>query len=169
MDLPSAGQLALSLMQHHGLVDAGWTFRFNQRKRSLGLCRYADQRIELSAPFVTRNDESEVRDVILHEIAHALTPLPEAPEVSTPRTRSTKTARADFSPHGPEWKATCLRIGANPHRINTTAVAPAGRYQARCPGCQTVHHRHRKPAQGRTYVCRACGSETGRLTFRKVG
>ncbi|MEM9915799.1 MAG: SprT-like domain-containing protein, partial [Planctomycetota bacterium] len=98
MDLPSAGQLALSLMQHHGLADAGWTFRFNQRKRSLGLCNYTTQRIELSAPFVTRNDEPEVRDVILHEIAHALTPPP--PEASTGGTDS-KTGRGGGGPPRP--------------------------------------------------------------------
>ncbi|MEM6854739.1 MAG: SprT-like domain-containing protein [Planctomycetota bacterium] len=168
MDLPSAGQLALSLMQHHGLTGAGWTFRFNQRKRSLGLCNYTTQRIELSAPFVTRNDEPEVRDVILHEIAHALTPPPPPPELSTPRSKS-QNRGADFSPHGPEWKATCLRIGANPNRLNTTAAAPAGKYQARCPGCGTTHHRHRSPVKGRSYLCKACGPDAGRLTFRRVG
>ncbi|MEO0515334.1 MAG: SprT-like domain-containing protein [Planctomycetota bacterium] len=84
MDLPSAGQLAHHLMQTHGLPAAGWTFRFNQRKRTLGLCNFTAKRLELSAPFVTRNDEPQVRDVILHEIAHALNPPPESPPEPPP-------------------------------------------------------------------------------------
>ncbi|MEM9417780.1 MAG: SprT-like domain-containing protein, partial [Planctomycetota bacterium] len=139
MDLPSAGQLAQSLMHTHGLVADGWTFRFNQRKRALGLCNFTTKRIELSAPFVARNDEAEVRDVILHEIAHALTPPP-PPEPATPRAKRAPNppGRAGFTPHGPEWRATCLRIGANPNRLNATAAAPEGKYQAVCPGCQTT-------------------------------
>ncbi|MEM1107600.1 MAG: SprT-like domain-containing protein [Planctomycetota bacterium] len=164
MDLPSAGQLAHALMQTHGLTADGWTFRFNQRKRTLGLCNYTTKRIELSAPFVARNDESEIRDVILHEIAHALTPPEVPPEVSTARTRAKNHAHA-ARPHGPAWQATCLKIGANPHRLNTTAVAPEGKWQAVCPGCQTTHHRHPKPAKGRTYICKTCGPQVGKLRF----
>jgi hypothetical protein len=38
----------------------------------MGVCRYAMKRIELSVHRVERNDEVEVLDTILHEIAHAL-------------------------------------------------------------------------------------------------
>ncbi|MBB6429616.1 SprT family zinc-dependent metalloprotease [Algisphaera agarilytica] len=165
MDLPSAGQLAQSLMHTHGLVAEGWTFRFNQRKRALGLCNYTTKRIELSAPFVARNDEHEVRDVILHEIAHALTPPPTPSKPRAKQSEAPDHHPNTYTPHGPAWRATCLRIGANPNRLNATAAAPEGKYQATCPGCQTTHHRHRKPAKGRTYICKACGPEHGKLTF----
>ncbi|MEM9915042.1 MAG: hypothetical protein AAF911_08780, partial [Planctomycetota bacterium] len=118
--------------------------------------------------FVTRNDEPEVRDVILHEIAHALTPPPK-PRAAEHRDKAPDRFPSPHRPHGPAWKATCLRIGANPNRLNTTAAAPAGKYQARCPGCGTTHHRHRPPAKGRSYLCKACGPDAGRLTFRRVG
>lgn len=176
MDLPSAGHLALSLMQHHGLADAGWTFRFNQRKRTLGLCRFDARRIELSAPFTVRNDEPTIRDVILHEIAHALTPPPpqEYNHSTSERSRLSGTSvpvrpPKNFRPHGPAWRAACKKIGANPDRLNTTAAAPPGKYRATCPGCQSIHHRHRKPAEGRTYSCKACGPERGRLSFTRQG
>lgn len=171
MDLPSAGQLARRLMGQHGL--AGWAFRYNQRKRTLGLCNFTARRIELSAPFVVRNDESEIRDVILHEIAHALTPPP--PEVSSarryaPRRSGTSVPErppTNFQPHGPAWRAMCLKIGANPDRLNTTAATPPGKWRAVCPGCQTTHHRHRKPAKGATYSCKACGPVSGALNFTR--
>ncbi|MEO0515650.1 MAG: hypothetical protein AAF086_10230, partial [Planctomycetota bacterium] len=70
-----------------------------------------------------------------------------------------------YRPHGPQWQATCLRIGANPNRLNSTAAMPAGQYQAVCPGCQTTHHRHRPPAKGRTYLCKACGPKKRKLAF----
>ena len=72
MDLDSAEQIAEHLMTRHGLMGRGWSFAFNRRKRSLGLCHYTARRIELSSHFVEMNDETQVRDTVLHEIAHAL-------------------------------------------------------------------------------------------------
>lgn len=184
MDLPTAGQLAQTLMAEHGLTAAGWTFRFNQRKRALGLCNFTARRVELSAPFTVRNDEPEVRDVLLHEIAHALTPPApgsfrsaarmkkgsgtSVPVSANPPLLPTQSPKSSGGPHGPAWRAMCLKIGANPHRLNTTAAAPPGKWQAVCPGCQTTHHRHRKPAKGRTYICRSCGPQRGVLRFTRA-
>ena len=61
-------ELARGLMRRYGLAE--WEFAFNRRKRSLGLCRYTLRRIELSSHFALAHDATEVRDVILHEIAH---------------------------------------------------------------------------------------------------
>ena len=74
MDLPAARHLAETLLAEHGLstADPPWTFRFNRRKRALGTCHYGPRRIELSSHFVVANDPDEVRDTVLHEIAHAL-------------------------------------------------------------------------------------------------
>ena len=72
MDYSLAQQCANDLMAEHGLTAGGWSFAFNRRKRSLGICNYTGKRIELSSAFVARNDEAAVRDTILHEIAHAL-------------------------------------------------------------------------------------------------
>src|SRR5690606_2786854 len=104
-----AARLARDLMRQHRLH--AWTFAFNRAKRGMGLCRYTDRRIELSIHFVTRNDEAEVRDTILHEIAHALA----GPEAG----------------HGERWKRQCLAIGATPERCGSAAM-PAGRWRALC-------------------------------------
>ena len=58
-------------MTRHGLH--GWAFRFNRCKQAMGLCVYHRRSIELSIYFVERdNPVEEIRDTILHEIAHAL-------------------------------------------------------------------------------------------------
>lgn len=149
MDLPTAGKLAHDLLAEHGLTRRGWTFAFNRARRQLGKCDYTKQRIELSSPFVARNDEAEVRDTILHEIAHALA--------------------GHRAGHGPKWRAMCEKLGARPKRTCETATMPHGAYRAVCPSCRMEHHRHRRPLKGRTYFCRQCGSEDGRLRFAQSG
>jgi len=69
--------LASQLMVAHGLAE-DWYFSFNSNRRRIGICRYhtglKTGRIELSIHFVVLNDLPTVRDVLLHEIAHGLTP-----------------------------------------------------------------------------------------------
>jgi len=137
-------QLARQLMAAHNVSD--WGFGFNRRKRSLGLCRYGEHRIELSAHFVHANDEAAVRDTILHEIAHALA----GPEAG----------------HGSRWKSICRRIGAVPERCDRSAQMPTGRWLATCPACGHMYTRHRRPLKGRQYMCRTCGPEQGRIEFK---
>jgi len=140
----SARQLALELMAVHGLT--GWTFRFNRCKQSMGLCVYQRCSIELSIHFVERdNPLEEIRDTILHEIAHALV---------GPR-----------HGHDKVWKRKCLEIGARPVRC-AHADMPPGRWQAHCGGCGRRFDRHRKPQRARGWFCRGCGAERGKLVWR---
>lgn len=74
MDLSSARQLALRLMAEHNLTQQGWTFKFNNRKNSAGVCLYLSKKICLSTIFTQSSSLEEVTDTILHEIAHAHTP-----------------------------------------------------------------------------------------------
>jgi predicted SprT family Zn-dependent metalloprotease len=145
--IPSATQsLALQLMAQHGLAD--WSFGFNRRKRTLGLCWYRRQRIELSLHFTLANDEPLVRDTILHEIAHALA--------------------GEKAGHGPRWKALCTQIGCKPERCDRSAAMPPGRWRAACPGCGHEFSRHRRPRRDRTYACRTCGPGKGRIVFTPI-
>ena len=133
MDLPAAKTLALTLMAQHGLN--GWRFAFDQAKRRMGSCHYGKRQISLSRHLTLLNDEATVRDTILHEIAHALTP---------------------GAKHGPAWRAVCQQIGARPsatvesHEVNI----PAPTYYLVCSHCGTKIPRYRRSR--RRLVCRSC-------------
>src|SRR6202021_1020386 len=94
----SLRQEARQLMLLHGLSE--WEFGINNNVRRAGVCYYprksAPGRIELSAHFMERNSEEEIRDTILHEIAHALV--------------------GPGHGHDAVWQAKSLETGANPER-----------------------------------------------------
>src|SRR2546421_7680141 len=89
MHLSDARTLATELMQKHGLAE--WRFRFDHAGRRFGSCRTSQKLITLSRPLTILNSSDQVRDTILHEIAHALTP---------------------GDGHGERWRAMCQQIGA---------------------------------------------------------
>lgn len=149
LTLVAARDLAVQLMRGHGLD--GWAFGFNRNVRRAGVCRYPTPRrpgrIELSAHFVARNGTAEVRDTILHEIAHALV--------------------GPAHGHDAVWKAKCREIGAKPERCYGEHVAmPKGRWRAECRGCNRGFDRHRRPKRLTGWYCRACGKDRGELVWR---
>jgi predicted SprT family Zn-dependent metalloprotease len=136
MNLYSARDLARHLMHRHGLH--GWTFTFDHARRRFGSCRPKQKRLTLSRVLTLLNGEDEVRDTILHEIAHALTP---------------------GDGHGRRWKLKCLEIGARPVRCYTeeSVAAPPRRpapLQIGCPACGWWSDRHRR--SNRRLICRSC-------------
>src|SRR3954453_5229611 len=70
MDLRDAFAMAEYLLEVHGLE--GWEVVYDNAKRRAGICRFSDQVLGLSAPLTAVHSEDDVRDTILHEIAHAL-------------------------------------------------------------------------------------------------
>ena len=70
MELEAAFEMAERLVRDHGLE--GWQVEFDTAKRRAGICRFHDRVIGLSSPLTRVHNEEEVRDTILHEIAHAL-------------------------------------------------------------------------------------------------
>jgi predicted SprT family Zn-dependent metalloprotease len=139
-----AEALAQQLIAQHGLWN--WEFAFNRRKQSMGLCVHSRKTIELSIHFVDRdNPWEEVRDTILHEIAHALV----GPKHG----------------HDRVWKRKCLQIGAKP-RACGDADMPEGKWKAECQCCGKQFDRHRKPK--RAWFCQACGPEKGRLVWKEA-
>jgi predicted SprT family Zn-dependent metalloprotease len=133
-------------MEKHGL--AGWTFGFDNAKRRAGLCNYTHKHISLSIHFVAHNSDEQVRDTILHEIAHALA--------------------GHEAGHGLVWMYAAARIGAEPKPCydSATTVMPKGRWRALCPGCNKEFSRFRRPK--RTRFCIDCGINRGTLTYHKV-
>jgi predicted SprT family Zn-dependent metalloprotease len=144
MDLQKAEALAISLMAKHGLR-RGY-FSFDNSKKRFGVCRMSWKRsiygkvytlvgISLSRHLVKLNEEAEVTDTILHEIAHALT-------------------MGDG--HGAKWKAKCVEIGCRPIRCYSSneVDTPTLKYSASCGDCGTVYQRSRLPKVGRKVACK---------------
>lgn len=46
MNETEAQTLAHELMAKHGLISTGWSFNFNKKKRSMGMCRYRTKQRE---------------------------------------------------------------------------------------------------------------------------
>jgi hypothetical protein len=71
MDLSSAEKLARKLMERHG-IHKTWRFLFDDSPSAHGVCHYNVGLITLHPKVV--GDDVMVMSVLLHEIAHALTP-----------------------------------------------------------------------------------------------
>lgn len=147
-----AREMAVELMTQHKLF--GWEFAFNDNVRRAGVCFYPTKarpgRIELSVHYVELNDEAEVRDTILHEIAHALVGRGHG--------------------HDAVWKAKCREIGAKPERCydSSKVAMPSGKWRASCPGCAKLFSRHRKPKRTAGWHCRPCGPKNGSFVWAQV-
>lgn len=123
MTLEATKVLARVLMEQHNLH--GWTFTFDRAKRRFGCCDYDRKRISLSAYLVQLNHEEQVRDTILHEIAHALA--------------------GRKAGHGRVWQRIAQSLGCSTMRCYTTEVVePPPRYEGTCPGCARKIHRLRR-------------------------
>ncbi len=135
MELRAAYELAVSLIDQHGLT--GWRVDFDTAKRRAGVCRYEKRVIGLSAPLTRLHDEMEVRDTVLHEIAHALV--------------------GPGAGHGPAWVARARAIGCSGERcVPADAPKVSGAWVGVCSGGHTLE-RHKRPE--RVIGCGRCGPE----------
>lgn len=132
MEIGAAREMARGLMDEHGLQ--GWQLIFDRAKRRAGVCRPGQRTIGLSRPLTELHDVAQVRDTVLHEIAHALA----GPGVG----------------HGPAWRAIAASIGAVPERcLPTEAGTIPGDWVGTCPAGHSID-RHRRPT--RVSSCRQC-------------
>lgn len=163
MELVKAEELAVSLMKEHGIWDNDWRFKWSNGKNRFGYAQIKTVRshwlepgkqiktISLSKTLTSMNDEEVVRDVILHEIAHALAGLRNG--------------------HNHVWKAACIKIGAKPERLINAGEAnfPKEKWELLCTCCDRVLRRtHRRMNKHRLMVryCKRCGVDSqGKLTY----
>lgn len=132
MDLQDAARLARTLMDEHGLRD--WAFALDRARVRAGACHFTDRRISLSRHVTLAHDPEQVRETVLHEVAHALV---------GPR-----------HGHDAVWRARARAIGATGQRCYSGAEpAVPGRWQGRCAAGHLVH-RHRRPTV--VLLCTRC-------------
>jgi predicted SprT family Zn-dependent metalloprotease len=135
VELSKVIELGESLLERHNLSD--WKMTLDNAVRRFGVCKHRLKTISVSKRLALANERKAVNDVILHEIAHALTP---------------------GHHHNSVWRAKCREIGAIPERCvdNSRIVQAESRLIGECPSCDTVHNRHRKPKSNRS--CGKCDS-----------
>ena len=120
MELCRAEAIARALMATHLPGEQLWCFGWIRKTRVCGECWYGSRKIVLSKPIVLENEEIEIRNTILHEIAHALA--------------------GPHAGHGPMWKLQAIALGARPEACTRTMKLPAGQYVAVCPNCGAQHY-----------------------------
>jgi len=140
MELKKAQALTHILMHKHGLL-RHWKFRWQNKKVSLGTCSYHKKEIRLSKWYVELNNEAEVKDTILHEIAHALSYV--------------RHGRKGIG-HGKLWKDICREIGAIPRACSKEKLnKPKNHYKYVDTCCGVTYRMHRLRRNAR-YSCPKC-------------
>ncbi|RZO46162.1 MAG: transcription elongation protein SprT [Proteobacteria bacterium] len=72
MELSGVRLLADRLLNEHELFEKGWSFSFDRAKRRAGSCKFSKKEITLARAYAEQEDFKEIKNTILHEIAHAL-------------------------------------------------------------------------------------------------
>lgn len=130
------------IMREHGL--STWKLKIGTAKRTAGMCYGARRQITLSHTLLSQWPVEEIKDTILHEIAHALTPGDRG--------------------HGKAWKAKCVEIGANPKRTYDESLPrPEGTWIMSCE-CKDNRATVTRRSRGRHFL--DCGHD---VLYRKVG
>lgn len=92
MELKLAAEVACRLMRNHGLLSQGWQFKMEpQRQTWIAGCDPDCRLIVVEEYSILRTGPYEFEQIMLHEIAHALTP---------------------GDGHGEHWRRKCAGIGA---------------------------------------------------------
>lgn len=133
MNTPQVMALGRQMLNDHGLSHV--PFVMDRGKRRIGATFFHNGevvRISFSAHFAALLSESEIRNTILHEIAHA---------------------RAGHAAgHGPLWKSHARALGIKPERCSATEARPDTAWEGRCAAGHKTAGQHRAPLR-----VRSCG------------
>ena len=139
MKLEHAKETAIDFMEDFGLLSKGWTFTFSNKKRAYGTCHWGRKEISLSKYLVPHMSYKDIKDTILHEIAHAI-----------------DADKRGFSAHDKTWKSIAKSIGADPMASHEKADLPieSFNYYHECPVCGQQYGVYKRPRA--QYICRDC-------------
>ena len=125
-------------MKKYGLIQAGWRYQFDTAKTRAGQCRYRSKVISISKYYVNQKEtvtRKDIKNTILHEVAHALTPT---------------------HGHDKVWKAKAIEIGCDGKRC-CDQITKTGefKYNFVCEegSCTFGRHRYSKAMMERKRMC----------------
>lgn len=147
MDTIAAVSLARELMKKWGCDDV--PLKLNYGKNQLGAVifyrnPFRIKEMQLSRYLIEGNNEDQVKDTILHEIAHIL---------------ANREAGGNQG-HNWRWRQWCIKVGAKPERCANPAKLnmPKHNYLLHCEKCHDVigkKYRKRDQSRYRSACCRA--------------
>lgn len=131
--LDGVRRTAVALIDAH-LGPGTWSFDLDNAKTRAGQCDFGRRRITVSRYIALRSTDDEVRQILLHEIAHALAG-----------------ARAG---HGPAWRRAASELGYVGSRLHDGPIASElAPWVGTCPAGHE-HFRYRTP--NRPMACARC-------------
>jgi len=148
MNLTAANTIAVNMLHDHGLAQQGWTVVWDSARGRNGQCNYARKTISLSRITNAIRDEADVRQTIIHEVAHALTP------------------GAD---HGYLWKIKFRALGGSGDRVarDKVDVSLISKYRVECSVTgKPLGHANRKGKVLASSVCKCHAAAPKWVTLR---
>jgi predicted SprT family Zn-dependent metalloprotease len=117
----------------------GWKFAWNASKTKGGYCSYLKRTISLSLYYVRNNTMEEIRNALLHEVAHALAGM--------------------GTHHGQQWKEKCINLGVEPKRLLDPDVIVCKDYKHlyKCIKCGFTFKRHHRLSNYSSKYHKQCG------------
>ena len=101
-----------------------WNFTFDNAKRRLGVCRHRSKTIGLSRAYLPITIKKEIKDVLLHEIVHALV--------------------GKNNSHNEVWRRKFIDIGGDGERLYKGKARVEPKFAGTCPNCGRVVKKHRR-------------------------
>ncbi|HCI86162.1 MAG TPA: hypothetical protein DHV68_04900 [Dehalococcoidia bacterium] len=124
----------------------------SRMRRTLGSYMPSKKQIAISSRLLAIGDENDLREVVLHEVAHAIVHARWGEKPSA---------------HGKEFRSVCKEIGARPRRyvdVTTSDWTSQVRYLSKCVHCKVLIVRKRRM---RSVRC-ACGLKCTPSSWRAV-
>ena len=122
------------LLKHHGLHE--WKVMLDRAKTRAGKCSYKRHTIYLSKYYLVNATEDDVKDTILHEIAHALTP---------------------GHGHDAHWKSKALELGCSGNVRCSRFTQHQFHITCKCQNVNVYRHRVKQWIRDTGY-CKKCES-----------
>lgn len=135
-----------SLFEQYNLK--GWKMGYDSASRRAGACHGSKKLITLSKHFVLHNTAEEIKNTIVHEIAHAI-----------------DNEDRGYSNHDGRWKAIAIALGDDGARCydSEKVVMPEGKHLYACISCSKEVRYHKRKSN--KFSCIDCARKNGVYKF----